>query len=406
MSTETELHPFSELLLVRFGHESLELLSEQAKEAINDLFIETNNKLIQGNRVGMVNDLEYWKAWNKVTNALSNELKAAEHLLGDDMIRAHWESVGKAIDNIDFLKDFNNGLKPITQNLEAFSKNVNSIFAAAELVVVLNNEDATTYEVGNVAMTALGGFIAGLIIAEVTMAFLPAIAIGVLGGLIGKLLWEEVIAPYCLGLDPEDAPLFWDQFYDNNAWARNVAQIATDTWSFFFGARGWVERRDPLVLDLDGDGIETTGINGYANTVLFDHDGDGVKTGTGWVKGDDAFLALDRNGNGLIDSGRELFGVDTVLANGQRAANGFAALAGLDSNGDGLIDAQDAQFAQLRLWRDLDQNGVSDEGELLTLAEAGIDSINLASVTTNTNLAGGNIQTAQGAYTMCTLAEN
>lgn len=59
---------------------------------------------------------------------------------------------------------------------------------------------------------------------------------------------------------------------------------------------------DPLTLDLDGDGLETTGIN-PTSPILFDHDADGIKTATGWVKSDDAFLVLDRNGNGTIDSG-------------------------------------------------------------------------------------------------------
>ena len=72
-------------------------------------------------------------------------------------------------------------------------------------------------------------------------------------------------------------------------------------------------RRDPLAIDLDGDGIETLGIPTTGNPVVFDHDADGVKTGTGWVKPDDAWLVLDRNGNGTIDSGRELFGVDTLI---------------------------------------------------------------------------------------------
>ncbi|MBK6402426.1 MAG: hypothetical protein IPF74_11000 [Rhodocyclaceae bacterium] len=74
-------------------------------------------------------------------------------------------------------------------------------------------------------------------------------------------------------------------------------------------ARNFV-RRDPLAIDLDGDGIETVGV---AAGVLFDHDADAIKTGTGWLKGDDAFVVLDRNGNGTIDSGRELFGVDTIV---------------------------------------------------------------------------------------------
>ncbi len=69
----------------------------------------------------------------------------------------------------------------------------------------------------------------------------------------------------------------------------------------------------PMILDLDGDGIETFGANGQ---VLFDHDGDGDKHGSGWVKSDDGLLVLDINGNGTIDSGRELFGENTLLADG------------------------------------------------------------------------------------------
>ncbi|MDR2366044.1 MAG: hypothetical protein LBD68_09390 [Zoogloeaceae bacterium] len=70
-------------------------------------------------------------------------------------------------------------------------------------------------------------------------------------------------------------------------------------------------------LDRYGDSMEAVGVSGY-DTVLFDHDGDGVRTGTGWVKGDDGLLVLDRNGNGAIDNGSELFGADTVKATERR----------------------------------------------------------------------------------------
>ena len=81
---------------------------------------------------------------------------------------------------------------------------------------------------------------------------------------------------------------------------------------FDMAQRFFPVRCDPLTLDLDGDGIETIALNA-TSPILFDHDGDGIKTGTGWVKGDDGFLALDRDGNGTIDSGRELFGDSTPL---------------------------------------------------------------------------------------------
>ena len=131
---------------------------------------------------------------------------------------------------------------------------------------------------------------------------------------------------------------------------------------FYNQARSWTAPRDPLVLDLDGDGIEALAIN-PANPVLFDHNGDNIKTATGWIKADDGIVVLDRNNNGLIDSGRELFGDNTVLTRGPRAgqlaANGFEALANLDLNNDGQLDALDAAYIELRMWQDTNQDGIS-----------------------------------------------
>jgi hypothetical protein len=148
-------------------------------------------------------------------------------------------------------------------------------------------------------------------------------------------------------------------------------------------------RRDPLILDLDNDGLETVGINPTA-PILFDHTGAGLKTATGWVKPDDAFLVLDRNGNSTIDSGQELFGDSTPLSAGGTAADGFAALAQEDTNHDGLVNASDARFANLRLWRDLNQDGISQTGELFTFASQGIVSLKVASTTNSQLLANGN----------------
>ena len=155
---------------------------------------------------------------------------------------------------------------------------------------------------------------------------------------------------------------------------------------------------DPLALDLDGDGLETVGITATSQ-ILFDHNGDGIKTGTGWVKGDDALLVLDKNGNGTIDNGNELFGIDTVMSNGQKAASGLAALADLDSNHDGVFSSGDAQYANVQVWRDLDQDGISEAGELQTLAQAGIASINLTSTASSINFGNGNTQSATATFT-------
>ena len=153
----------------------------------------------------------------------------------------------------------------------------------------------------------------------------------------------------------------------------------------------------PLILDLDGDGIEVTPLSG---AITFDHDADGVRTGTAWAGADDGLLVLDLDGNGLIDSGRELFGNNTVLANGQKAADGYAALRALDANADGLMDAGDAHFAALRVWRDLDQDGVSDASELSSLEEAGISQINLAKTAFTQTLTDGTRLDGQGSFVL------
>ena len=140
---------------------------------------------------------------------------------------------------------------------------------------------------------------------------------------------------------------------------------------------GGAERlASPLILDLDGDGVETIALGSAG--INFDHDGNGFAESTGWVGGDDGLLVFDRNGNGSIDNGSELFGNNTALSSGQAAANGFAALADFDSNADGIISAADANFSLLRVWKDGNGNGIADSGELLTLGQAGVESINLA----------------------------
>lgn len=127
---------------------------------------------------------------------------------------------------------------------------------------------------------------------------------------------------------------------------------------------GLARRSDPLALDLNGNGLETTGI---ANGVQFDINADGRLDQTSFISGGDAFLALDANANGRIDDGRELFGDQ----NGD--ANGYLALAQHDDNRDGLIDSGDAVFQQLRLFTQ------SSDGtqQLRTLEEAGIASLSL-----------------------------
>jgi hypothetical protein len=81
------------------------------------------------------------------------------------------------------------------------------------------------------------------------------------------------------------------------------------------------------------------------------------------------------------------------------AADGYAALRAQDSNSDGVVNSLDANFNQLRVWRDLNQDGISQAGELQTLSQAGIASIGVTGTATNTNLGNGNTQVASGSFT-------
>lgn len=156
---------------------------------------------------------------------------------------------------------------------------------------------------------------------------------------------------------------------------------------------------DPLVLDLDGDGIETVGTQGHQG-VLFDHNKDGIETATGWVASDDGLLVIDLNSDGIINNGGELFGDNTLLKDGSNAAHGYAVLKEFDSNTDGVVDAKDENFDKLLVWRDLNQDGISQEGELFTLAPLNIQSLNVTYQDTNTRLGNGNTIEQKGSYTL------
>jgi RHS repeat-associated protein len=140
----------------------------------------------------------------------------------------------------------------------------------------------------------------------------------------------------------------------------------------------------PLILDLDGDGIELTSLTD--SRVYFDLDGDGFRENTGWVNKDDGLLVLDRNNDRYINDNSELFG------NNSSFSNGFENLKTLDTNNDNIINAADTNFAKLQVWRDLDSDGRSDINELYSLGELGIKSINLNYTNVNLLNAGNQIK--------------
>ena len=127
----------------------------------------------------------------------------------------------------------------------------------------------------------------------------------------------------------------------------------------------------PVALDLNGDGVQTTGA---ARTVAFNVDDSGYLKNTAWLNNSDGFLFLDRNLNGQIDGGKELFSNSTVALSG-RGLNGMR---WVDSNYDGSLSALDPVWNELKVWQDANGNGAADAGETKTLAQLSITSLNYA----------------------------
>ena len=176
----------------------------------------------------------------------------------------------------------------------------------------------------------------------------------------------------------------------------DVAQICKDLRE---KAKACVETsvvaHSPLIFDEDGNNqIDLTSAE---DGVQFDLNGDGHKEQVAWsqAKGDktDGWLALDRNGNGAIDNGKELFGDQFG------AANGYQELAKFDINADGKIDKNDAVFKELRVWKDTNHDGVSQADELVNLTAGGVESIDLGFAESTAKDAHGNELRQQASFT-------
>jgi hypothetical protein len=152
----------------------------------------------------------------------------------------------------------------------------------------------------------------------------------------------------------------------------------------------------PLILDLNGDGVQTLSM--AEHYIHFDHDNNQVAERTGWVDPNDGLLFLDRNGNGIVDGGAELFGDQTRLEDGELAEDGFWALGFYDSNIDLKIDQEDPIWPALRVWKDANSNALTEPDEVLLMDELQIKSLGASFVRSMDIDSNGNAHKLIGSY--------
>ena len=221
------------------------------------------------------------------------------------------------------------------------------------------------FEAFGIVAGGYGGFAAEMWVGMEVMSYFTGAGmalygpLGAVGGFILGLIADGIICPM-IGDFTNWLCQETGKFLDN------MCSLASSLYEFIVG--------DPLVLDLDGDGFELLSVK---DGVYFDADAKGLAEKTEWVSSDDALLAIDLNGDGIINDGTELFGTSTYLADGTKAKDGFSALAQYDANKDGAIDSNDEVFNKLKVWQDKNSDGISQSDELYSLDDLGIQSISL-----------------------------
>ena len=161
--------------------------------------------------------------------------------------------------------------------------------------------------------------------------------------------------------------------YDSYASERNSGSSSTPSYDSF--ESDWSAATGgffPIVIDLDGDGVEIRPLSSSAT--FFDTDSDSYQERTAWAGADDGILVIDLDGDGQVTQAKEIAFAEWT----EEQDSDLQALAKVfDSNQDGVFDSQDERFAEFRIWKDANSNGVVDAGEMMTLQEAGIESMSL-----------------------------
>jgi Ca2+-binding RTX toxin-like protein len=268
--------------------------------------------------------------------------------------------------------------------------------AAAQTLAALEGRLALG-TMGAAAGTMLGlDIAAGLVATSVIVAGSPIVAAA---ALIGGVSIGVTAAIYGNDFARVIADLEGDVLTDIaagvssllNIEGRAYAAVMTKVEALFQEAKSYVivGGGDPLILDLNGDGVQLT--SHEDGNVYFNLAGTSYASLTGWADGGDGILVNDENNNGNIDSISELIGGDE--------GGGFAALGTYDTNDNGIIDSGDTNWSDLKVWVDANADGHTDAGELHTLGDLEITSINLASTNVSYQINGNNI-TQEGSFTL------
>ena len=161
-----------------------------------------------------------------------------------------------------------------------------------------------------------------------------------------------------------------------------------------FGDNQEVGIVSPIILDLDGHGATT--VSAYLGRARYDMDGDGIADITSWMGRGEGMLFLDRDGNGTLSNAGEF----SFVNDAEGAASDLVGLRAFDSNEDGVLSSNDSRFADFRIWRDGNGDGGVQDGEIMTLEEAGVASLGLMGQAVEGNTALGDVAVLNtGSYT-------
>ncbi|SDJ07159.1 Haemolysin-type calcium binding protein related domain-containing protein, partial [Pseudomonas flavescens] len=368
-------------------------------------------------------------AWGSILATLETFAFASAKQLDDWAIAAQNRALAN-LDKLNLSEDLLNKVRQSTLS-ESFKANYSKIMAGLQAEIALELDNAKSMansNLKNASVSAMMGRVmagAGLALSGASIyqaaqtGDKTALGSAVIGSFAGALLGTfmvssatTVVGGAALALAAALVSFGVVEFIVPDSWKSSVGEFYSDAADAFGELLDWLDPNglisdlqetfkdalgtvSPLILDLDGDGVETIARSAGVN---FDHDGNGFAELSGWVGKDDGLLVWDRNDNGLIDSGAELFGNFTKLGNGQNAANGFLALSELDSNGDDKVDSSDELFEQLKIWKDSNSNGKVDNGELSSLSDWHVKSLGLSYTSKNLTDAQGNKVLQVGQY--------